>query len=99
MVATSAVMEQTPESVVLEMAEHLQTLAANGDWEEVEHLAIRLRSAVMNVPERQRRNAILAVQRATEQVAAEAASAQRDVTGRLRALRRGQKATKAYELR
>ena len=99
MVATSAVIEETPESIVLEMAEHMQTLAANGDWEEVENLAVRLRAAVMNVPEGQRRNALLAVQRATEQVSAEAATAQRDVTGRLRALRRGQKATKAYELR
>jgi len=60
---------------------------------------MRLRTAVMHVPEGQRRSAILAVQRVTEQVAAEAATAQRDVTGRLKALRRGQKATKAYELR
>lgn len=99
MVASPAVMQETPETVVLEMAQHMQTLAANGDWEEVENLAVRLRTAVMNVPEGQRRNAIIAVQRATEEVAAEAATAQRDVTGRLRALRRGQKATKAYELR
>lgn len=99
MVASTAALHETPESTVLEMAEQIQALADSGEWSEVEHLAVRLRSAIMSVPEARRRDVILAVQRATELVAAEADSAQRDVTGKLKALRRGQKATKAYELR
>ena len=99
MVASTAQMQETPESIVIEMAQQIQTLAAEGDWTEVENLAVRLRTAVTHVPEAKRRSAIVAVQRAIETVAAEAATAQHDVSGRLTALRRGQKATRAYESR
>lgn len=99
MVASQALMTESSESVVLEMSEHMEALAAKGDWSEVEILAARLRGAVLNVPEAERRSVLRVVQRATEKVAAEAEHARSDVTGKLSALRRGQVATKAYESR
>lgn len=97
MVASQAVMTETPESVVLEMSEHMQALAAEGEWADVENLAARLRGAVLNVPESVRRPLLAVVMRATEKVALEAESARSDVASKLSALRRGQIATKAYE--
>ncbi|MDH3747769.1 MAG: hypothetical protein OER97_06140 [Gammaproteobacteria bacterium] len=99
MVASHAAMTESPQSVVLEMSEHMQALAAKGDWSEVENLAARLRGALLDVPEAERRSVLMAVHRATEKVAAEAISARSDVTGKLSALRRGQVATKAYASR
>lgn len=99
MAASRSALKEKPEAVVVEMSEHMQMLADEGDWTEVENIAIRLRSAVMNVPESQRRQVMQTVQRATAEVASKAADAHKDVSGKLRALRRGQKATKAYELR
>ena len=99
MVASQAMMTESPEAVALEMSAHIVELAEAGDWAEVESIAVRLRAAVMNVPEAGRRSVLLAVQRSMEVVTELANSARHDVTGRLSALRRGQAATKAYELR
>lgn len=95
----SARAAETPESVVIEMSQHLESLAEHGDWEDVESLVVRLRSAVMNVPEDRRRELIHEVQRATEKVLAEAEIAHRDLADRLSGLRRGQEATRAYRSR
>jgi hypothetical protein len=77
----------------------MEALAAAGDWDEVEDVAVRLRRAVMDVPEASRRPAVLAVQRSIEKVAAGAKEARQTVTGKISELRRGQVAKKAYELR
>ncbi|MDJ0939402.1 MAG: hypothetical protein QNJ00_06535 [Woeseiaceae bacterium] len=99
MAASQSVMADTPETIVREMAQHMETCAAAGDWSEVENIAIRLRSAVMNVPESERRALLLLLQQSTENVTALAEAARRDVTGRMSAIRRGQAAQKAYEAR
>lgn len=102
MVASQASMTrppETPESIVREMSEHLVTLAEAGDWEEVERITARLRGAVMNVPEERRRSVVIALQRSLQKVAETAAASRQGVRGRLSELRRGQAATKAYDLR
>lgn len=99
MVARQGVITESAETVVLKMSEDLQALAANGNWAEVENLAARLRGAVLDVPEAERRAVLLTVQRTTEKVAADVENARSDVTGKLSALRLGQVATKAYEAR
>lgn len=96
MAAHTAHAAESPETVVMEMSRHLETLARDGDWEDVENLVVRLRGAVMNVPERNRREAIHEVQRVTEKVLAEAEIAHRRLADRLSGLRRGQVATRAY---
>jgi len=99
MVANQAAIGETPESKVLALSEHMEALAAAGDWDEVEDTAVRLRRAVMDVPEASRRPVVLAAQRSIEKVAAAAKNARRTVTGKISELRRGQVAKKAYELR
>lgn len=99
MTANTAWKQDSPETVVTEMAEHMEAMAAAGDWTEVENLAIRLRSAVMNVPEGERRALLLEVKSRCEKVAQSAESARQEVTGKMSQIRRGQVATRAYELR
>ncbi len=99
MVASRAAMTESAAKVALEMAEHMETLAAAGEWEQVEDIVIRLRGIVTSVPEEERRDVLLAVQRSTEHVEAQARSARQSITGRMSELRRGQAAKKAYELR
>lgn len=99
MAANQAVLTETPESIVLEMSEHMEALAIAGEWDDIEDIAVRLRSAIMNVPEADRRPILIAVQRSTQKVAAEAQKARQTVTGKISELRRGQAAKKAYELR
>lgn len=96
MVASRAEMLETPEIVVREMSAHMETLAADGDWAEVESLAVRLRSAVMNVAEEERLPLLHLAQLCTERVTAAAECARQEVSGRIAGIRRGQKATRAY---
>lgn len=96
MALSNAQPAELPETVVFEMTQHLVTLARDGEWDEVESLTVRLRSAVMNIPEDRRREAIHEVQCVTEKVMAEAEIAHRHLADRLSGLRRGQLATRAY---
>jgi len=86
----------TPDTAVLEMASDLQTHALAGDWDGVEELAVRIRSAVMRVPERRRRDVILAARRSLEQVQSQAQTSRKEVADLLTAMRRGQHAKRAY---
>jgi len=99
MVASQAAITVTPESIVSELSEQMEALAAAGDWEQVEEIAVRLRGAVLEVPEVDRRPVLLALQRSTEKVVAGARTARQTVTGKISELRLGQVAKKAYELR
>ena len=96
MVAKSAVMPQSPDTVVLEMESSMQEYASVGDWEKVGELALRIQSAIMQVPERRRGDAILAARSSMEQVRSLARNARNDVASQLFAIRRGKEATKAY---
>ena len=81
-----------------QISERMHELASDGEWDEVESLAIELRRAVMTVAEADRRALILALQRNTAALAAGARAARKDVGGKISELRRGQAAKKAYEL-
>ncbi|MBT8101230.1 MAG: flagellar protein FliT [Gammaproteobacteria bacterium] len=85
---------QTDETVLL--SARMEADAARGDWESVEAIATRLRSAVMQVPAEERRHAVLALQRSLENVRAQAMEARGEVTQKLSAIRRGKDATRAY---
>jgi len=97
MVASQAVMHETPETVVREMSQHIEALAREGDWAEVESMLVRLRGALLNVPEAERHELLTVVQRSTEKVAAQAERAREQVAGRISTLHRGRRATTAYE--
>jgi len=99
MAASQAALAETATTVALEMSEHIETLAAAGEWDDVEDIVARLRSTIMRVPEAERRSVILEVQASLERVAVAATSARESITGKISELRRGQAAKKAYELR
>ena len=96
MLAKRAEIERKPGAAALEMTASMEAAAAKGDWQRVETLVVKLRAAVMDVPEAERRDTLLAVSRGTDRVEALARSAQGDVTERLSAIRRGRDAARAY---
>ena len=96
MVASQAAMREQPESVVLEMATSMAQHADAGDWNRVEELAARIRSAILEVPEDRRRNVVLDVQRRLQHVNEMAEKHRSDIADRLSVVRRGQHAAKAY---
>ena len=85
-------------AAALQISERMQELAGEGEWDEIEALAIELRRAVMAVGETDRRPLLLALQRSTTALAADAKAARENVGGKISELRRGQAAKKAYEL-
>ena len=99
MVASQAVLAESPAHVALALVEQMETLAAAGEWDHIEDVAIRLRGAVMDIPESERGPVLVAAQHCIEKVAAEAQRARRTITGEMHELRKGQAARKAYELR
>ena len=97
--AGSAERTQTPEVIVREMAADLEELAAAGEWKDVERLMGQLHSALLSVPEYERRPLVVVVQRSVEAVTEQVSAARDDVAGRISTLRRGQRAAKAYRMR
>ena len=96
MVASQEALQQDPQIIAAEMTQSLEASARHGDWERVDEIAAQLRAAVMQVPENDRRETLLAVSRSLERVQTLARDARADVTGKLSAIRRGKDATAAY---
>lgn len=96
MVATQAALQHTPEAVVREMSASMETHAAAGDWERVEEIAARIKTAIVQVPEHERHDVILSVQRSMERVQSLAQESREEVATKLSAIRRGKDAAKAY---
>jgi len=99
MVASQAVLAESPAQVALALVEQMEAFAETGEWDHIEDVAIRLRGAVMDIPETERGPVLIAAQRGIEKVEAEAHKARRAITGEMHELRKGQAARKAYELR
>ncbi len=98
MVASQAVLAESPAHIALALVEQMEALARAGEWEHIEDVAMRLRGAVMDVPESERGPIIVAAQHGIERVAAAATDARKTITGEIHGLRKGQAAKKAYEL-
>ena len=96
MAASPSAMEGKPESGISELIESMEHRARDGQWEDIENLAVKLRAAVMLVPAHERREALLAAGRSLEAVRALALEAKDQVTEKLSAIRRGKDAAKAY---
>lgn len=97
MVASKAAMTEDPGTVVREMSEHIESLLAKGDWSEVDNMLVRLRGALLKVPEAERREFLIAAQLSTEKIAAEAEKVREALTDRLSTIKRGRRARNAYE--
>ncbi len=96
MVASEAVIQESPATGVAEVSAAMEAHATTGEWELVEELVARLRAAVMDVPEGQRRESLLVAQQALERVQSHAKDARGDVAEKLSAIRRGKDAARAY---
>jgi hypothetical protein len=96
MVATEATTDTKPAAIVLEMLERMEALAANGEWDRTERLAVRIKSAVLDVPEDERQSVVVAVSQTLERVQTRALSSRSEVTDKLSGIRRGRAATRAY---
>lgn len=97
--AEQTVMSDAPQAVVRELLGSIEDRAMSGDWSEVENLTRRLRGALLDVPEAERRPMILEVQASTEKVTLIALDARTEVGKRINTVRTGQTAAKAYGAR
>ncbi len=80
----------------LDIAARMEVLAAEGEWQEIENLSQHLRDAVLNVPVKERRDVLLALQKSTDIVQSMVKNARRDTKSQLSSIRRGRDAKKAY---
>ena len=96
MAAAQETINASPADTALNMVSRMEALSADGKWDRVERLARRLNSAVLEVPERERRSLLLAVNRGFERVQTLALVARGELAEKLSELRRGRIATRAY---
>ena len=87
------------EAAVFALIGQLESHAQAAEWDEVEALTVRLRTAIMGIPASRRRGVMLAAQRSIDKVTESARSAYHSLSGKLSDLSRGKAAKKAYELR
>ena len=96
MVASQAEMQGANTAAIVEMLTAMEASAEREEWDHVEDTAAKLRHALLQVPEQERRDAVLQVRRALDRIREHAQQARDDVAERLSALRRGRDATRAY---
>ena len=80
----------------LDIANRMEVLASEGEWEEIESMSQHLRDAVLRVPVESRREVLLALQRSTDIVQSMVKNARRDIKTQLSTLKQGKAAAKAY---
>ena len=80
-----------------DIAEQMEQLAANGEWDQIVALSSRLRDSVSSIPEVERREILLSLQRSNDIVHSMVSNARKDIQTQLSSLRRGQSAAKAYK--
>lgn len=96
MVASRATMEVSPGKMAREMANNMVRLADEGQWSGAEHVAARLRSAVLEVPADERQDVMQFVNNCLERVTTKALCSRSDVAMKMSEVRRGRDAAKAY---
>ncbi len=94
--ASRPLIQDSPRDTVLDMSAEMRRLAESGDWEGLERVTVMLRRALLDVPEGERADLLRGVQQTADSVRRVAEGARGEVMGRLKALRRGQSAARAY---
>ncbi len=80
----------------LDIANRMEVLASEGEWEEIEAMTQHLRAAVDKVPVENRRDVLLALQRSNDIVQSMVKTARRDIKQQLATLKQGKAAARAY---
>ncbi len=96
MVASRAMIDATPDEIAQDMVVRMEALAADSEWAQIERLVVKLKSAVLDIPENERHAAIIAIGRRIERLQTMALFSRKNVKDRLSDIRRGQVATRAY---
>ena len=96
MEATRPLIQESPRETVLDMQDEMLALAERGDWQQLETVAVMLRSAILAVPEAERVEMLQGARQTAETVRGLAEKARGDVMTRLKSIRRGQSAARAY---
>ena len=96
MEATRPLIQESPRETALDMSSEMLALAERGDWQQLETVAVMLRSAILAVPESERADVLIVARQTAESVRSMAEEARGDVMSRLKAIRRGQNAARAY---
>ncbi len=96
MEATRPLIQESARDTALDMSNEMLALAKRGDWQQLETVAVMLRAAILAVPEAERAEVLLAARQTADKVRSLAEEARGDVMSRLKAIRRGQSAARAY---
>ena len=88
--------EETLSEHVLSLNGHMEELAAAGEWQRVMEYMVKRDAMLREIGDNERKTALLAARRSTEQIRKMAEIAKKETANRLAALKRGQKAADSY---
>ena len=95
--ATNAIQrEQTLFEHVSSINEHMEELAAAGEWEQVSDLLGKRNAMLREIGDDKKAAALKAASRSTDLIRAMAQKAQSEIAGKLAQLQRGREATDSY---
>jgi hypothetical protein len=96
MAANQATISARPADVAMDTIARMEALAASGEWSRIEQLAVRLRNAILEIPEDERQATIVSVGHCLERLQIKVLVSRGEVTEKLSDIRRGRVATRAY---
>lgn len=96
MAANQATSDLAPAAVALNIMSRMESLVTESEWSRVEGLAQRLKNAILDIPESERRAVVVEISDRLERIKTMALVSRGEVTGKLSGIRRGQAATRAY---
>lgn len=96
MAVSEAELRNDPLQAAARIVVAMEAAAAAGEWDDVEELAKKLQNSILDVPERERRQVLLAARQSVQNVQLRAQEARDDIAGKLTALQRGRDMAAAY---
>lgn len=96
MAGNAIVKEQTLSQHLQSMNDHMEELAAAGEWQQVTELLPRRNAMLGELAEDKKVDALLAASRSTERIRGMAEKARAEVADKLAQLHRGKEATDSY---
>ena len=88
--------EETLADIVLSMNDHMEELAADGEWEKVSELLVKRNAMIREIADDEKGPVLKATERSTERLRKLAEKAHGDVGHQLAKLHRGKEATDSY---
>lgn len=82
---------------VLSMNEHMEELAAAGEWQQVASLVTKRNAMLQEIDDSVREESLVAARRSTDRIKRMAEDAQNQVAEKIAQLHRGRKATQIYQ--